>query len=653
MTMMLRQLSPDSKGTPVSSDSATLAKHISSLRDSIKSNDPASESHQVRDKYFLVDNIWFKSAFVLMTLLNTAQMGAEAEHPEWKSTWTIFENIFTAGFLLEMVVKLVFMKLEYFQDRANWLDCTLVFLGVLDCWILSNLPQASGSDLQSFTILRMLRLARLARVLKLVRAFRPLVLVIRGLTATMSTLGYVFALLMLLVYVAAILLKMSLGDPKDDMYPGYSTDREVIDEQEVMLNYNPAVYFGSMWLSMITLFNMATFNEWQEVVRPIALRQPAYVIIFLCYALLVAFGVMNVMTGLIVDSVITEAKNLEEAQAGNETRERMQNLDKVQKILADMDLDRDGIISAYELAASMKGNDLFTDLLKTVNVPSCFTAEELMSLLDNDGDGALQKHEFTTGFFRLLDSNPFQQVCIMQASINSTKRAVNVANKEVQSKLSALQADIRSIKNALCPADLARAKMNSFETGIDDFGNELVPNEIHQAKRTPAAETELCKTLTMAPIIQTPRTCTFKQLEERIESISHTLLIETLDESYRVMRETFKQELDGAYTIKPRGDTDNSTRPSQLDPEGRIPVWLKMRVPASNQKQANFTGVPHLKQMQSREAQAIRLEQIQGKNGTVGSCLPCSETVDSSAEYVDPVCEVLGESPQKRGQSTI
>lgn len=525
LSPLSRQLSGDMVGD-------ALQSRIRTLQQSIERSHSEGFKDKVVKTHKFIDSIWFKSTFVILTLMNTAQMGLEAEYPEWKTAWLICENVFLAGFLLEMISKLLFMKLAYFKDMANCLDGSLVFLGILDSWILTNLPNSDGSNLQVFSILRVLRLARLARILKLVRAFKPLVLVIRGLTATLSTLGYVFALLMLMIYVVAILLRRSLGEPDDpDLYPGYSTDQEVIDSQEVMMNYNPAVYFGSMWRSMITLFNMASFNEWQEVVRPVALRQPAYVLLFLGYALLVAFGVMNVMTGLIVDSVIAEAKNLEDVHAESIIKQRLQTLSKVEKILADIPGDT---ISLDDLSKAMRDNALLGELLRSIDLPSAWSADEFLYMLDNNGDGALQKSEFTTGFFRLLSSNSFQQRCIMQSSINSAKRQMMGINTDIQSKLSALQTDICSIKSALSTACPATDSITRSENGTGEPGRELCqpynPNKLRGAAET-----------TNNISTETPRL--MNELEERIEQISCALLVEALDESYRGMRSSFQQEL--------------------------------------------------------------------------------------------------------------
>ena len=66
---------------------------------------------------------------------------------------------FTAAFLIEMVVKLASLRRDYFRDKANWLDGSLVILSVLDVVVLSSFT--TSVDLQSLLILRMLRLVRL------------------------------------------------------------------------------------------------------------------------------------------------------------------------------------------------------------------------------------------------------------------------------------------------------------------------------------------------------------------------------------------------------------------------------------------------------------------------------------------------------------
>merc|ERR1719199_1932026 len=113
------------------------------------------------------------------------------------------------------------------------------------------------------------------------------------------------------LYVSAIVCVQYIGHEGKTLYPGYSEVTEEIDQQEVMQNFNPWIAFGSMPAAMVTLFNVAILAEWTEIVRPVFLKQPGMAVFFIIFSVFVCFGVMNVIIGMIVDSVISNARILE------------------------------------------------------------------------------------------------------------------------------------------------------------------------------------------------------------------------------------------------------------------------------------------------------------------------------------------------------
>mmetsp|Transcript_143770 Transcript_143770/g.253991 ORF Transcript_143770/g.253991 Transcript_143770/m.253991 type:complete len:849 (-) Transcript_143770:117-2663(-) len=528
--------------------------HLAQIRSSILNKKPGIEEEEefTDDKLPIVGSMWFNILVNSMTTINTLQMGLEADHPDWTTTWTISENVFTAGFFLEMIVKLAVLRCNYFRDKANWLDGGLTLLGIIDCWIL---PLFGGAaDLQSLSVLRILRLMRLARIVKLVRSFKPFVLVIQGVIQAIATTVNVFVLLIFIFYVFAIFLTEHCGRVDPDIYPGYSMEEEVIDEQELMVNYNPYLCFGSMATSMLTLFNMAIMAEWAEIVKPIAYKQgPAFIAVFIVFAMLVAFGVMNVMIGMIVDSVVAESRRLDEDFRSKEKQFKLRNLEKVQRLLEDMDTNHDQAIDIGELTDAMKSSEDLHSLLRTINLPCAWSPQELLDMLDNSGDGELQKAEFTTSFFRLLDSDDFQQICIMQASINQVKHLVRGVTDTINQKFEVMERDICSVKSSLRPAEgaaLVAADTTVSEKAASEPCSE--PGEQHfsmqckeHAKGVDLSNNELtgftdgvCKELK-----QTIEQISHKELADTIEHVSHKQLTETLDAAYTVMKESFRKEL--------------------------------------------------------------------------------------------------------------
>ena len=53
---------------------------------------------------------------------------------------------------------------------------------------------------------------------------------------------------------------------------------------------------------MLTLLDIAVLAEWNEIVRPVQAHQPWLLLVFILFLLITAFGMLNVMIGVIVDS---------------------------------------------------------------------------------------------------------------------------------------------------------------------------------------------------------------------------------------------------------------------------------------------------------------------------------------------------------------
>eukprot|EP01048_Picozoa_sp_COSAG05_P017512 COSAG05_NODE_2400_length_3111_cov_5.177291_1_plen_700_part_00 len=86
----------------------------------------------------------------------------------------------------------------------------------------------------------MLRLLRLLRVLKLVKSVNQLQMILTGLVKGMKSIGYILVLLLLVFYLFGILAM-------------------------VMFRENDPFHFGTLPTTLLTLFRMATLEDWTDV----------------------------------------------------------------------------------------------------------------------------------------------------------------------------------------------------------------------------------------------------------------------------------------------------------------------------------------------------------------------------------------------------
>lgn len=389
---------------------------------------------EVAPPHWFLDNIFFKGFIFSLVFISCLQLGLEAEHPQLVATWSLCENVFTTAFTAEAIIKLYFLHFDYFRDTWNLLDFSLAIMSILDVWVLGAL--GLGEGLKNFTILRMLRLVRLTRAVRVVRNFKRLLVMIHGIVDALKAALWVSLALLLGIYVCAIFCKTVFdGTDKALLYPGYTTDVGLIEQQDLFVNFNPHVQFGSLGRCMLTLFNMATMMEWGEVLWPLAFKQPAMLAFFLPFLILMSYGVLNVVVGMIVDNVMQHARAAEKEEDSYNLQCKMFLLDQIQDLWKDLQ-NQDGAVDVDSLEKEMNNPESqLRALLKLVELPKGFRAKDLVAMLDEDGDLQLTHDEFVESLYRLLDCGPFQQSCLIQKGLNEVKNFT----RELSEKLDNLE----------------------------------------------------------------------------------------------------------------------------------------------------------------------------------------------------------------------
>jgi len=103
-----------------------------------------------------------------------------------------------------------------------------------------------------------------------------------------------------------------------------------------------------------------------------------------------------------------------------------------------MDVNGDGMVDLGELVEQMQ-SETMNRLLAQIDLPKGMTPREVLCMLDEDGDGNLNNHEFVKGFFRLIDNTgTFQQSCMTQLGVNDIKTKVNDFRTETVARLDEL-----------------------------------------------------------------------------------------------------------------------------------------------------------------------------------------------------------------------
>jgi len=191
-----------------------------------------------------------------------------------------------------------------------------------------------------------------------------------------------------------------------------------------MADFNPFMAYGSTLKAMQSLINIAMLTEWTELVRPVIYKQPFVGIVFFLYVWFVAFGVMNVIVGMIVDSVMAHIEEVKQETHSQDKQDKLQVLTEIYAIVSDLQNPDDGTIHEEDLHTCWKSHTM-QSLLGSFQLPRLLSANYIFHLVDQDGDGHATSDELLRCLFHLVDNDPCQQHIMTTMALNDVKGRLN------------------------------------------------------------------------------------------------------------------------------------------------------------------------------------------------------------------------------------
>ena len=161
---------------------------------------------------------------------------------------------------------------DFFKKGWNVFDFIIV--------VVSLIPL---DDSQYALIARMLRLFRVMRLISFIPELRVLV---SALISAMPRMGYVALLMFIIFYLYAVIGNLLFG------------------------NLNP-VLWGDLGISLLTLFRVATFEDWTDVMYEAMTLYSYSWIYFITFIFFSAFVFLNMMIGIVVEVLDEEHKKME------------------------------------------------------------------------------------------------------------------------------------------------------------------------------------------------------------------------------------------------------------------------------------------------------------------------------------------------------
>ena len=130
--------------------------------------------------------------------------------------------------------------------------------------------------------------------------------------------------------------------------------------------------------------------------------------------------VMNLIIGVIVEKIMSSAKEQDKEQA---LRPSEEDFAKLQAIFNRMDEDGSGKINSTELVR-VASDATIRDELRRLQIYAGTDAGLLMKLWDQDSSGSLDLKEFVDGAMRIRKSEHTQQLLLLQHDLHSYSRTL-------------------------------------------------------------------------------------------------------------------------------------------------------------------------------------------------------------------------------------
>ncbi|XP_039937290.1 voltage-dependent T-type calcium channel subunit alpha-1G isoform X16 [Hirundo rustica] len=309
----------------------------------------------------IITHKMFDHVVLVIIFLNCITIAMERPKIEPHSAERIFltlsNYIFTVIFLTEMTVKVVALGLcfgekAYLKSSWNVLDGVLVLISVID--ILVSMVSDSGTKILG--MLRVLRLLRTLRPLRVISRAQGLKLVVETLMSSLKPIGNIVVICCAFFIIFGI-LGVQLFKGKFFICQGEDT-RNITNKSDcteasykwVRHKYN----FDNLGQALMSLFVLASKDGWVDIMydgldavgvdqQPVMNYNPWMLLYFISFLLIVAFFVLNMFVGVVVENFHKCRQHQEEEEAKRREEKRLRRLEKKrrskEKQMADLMLD--------------------------------------------------------------------------------------------------------------------------------------------------------------------------------------------------------------------------------------------------------------------------------------------------------------------------
>ena len=234
----------------------------------------------------LRSNKMFEMTVIAIIILSAILIGATTYDidPFWLKLLGVLDIAVTLFFLVEVMIRMAAEEKirNFFKSGWNIFDFVIV--------------TASLIPIDESQMVLLARLLRIFRVLRLISIIPELRILMNALVKAIPRIGYVALLMFIIFYV-------------------YAAFGSFLFEQ-----INP-VLWGDITIAMLTLFRVATFEDWTDVMYETMEVYPLSWMFYISFIILSAFVFLNMMIGVVIDVMQKEHEKFDREQGEGEAGE--------------------------------------------------------------------------------------------------------------------------------------------------------------------------------------------------------------------------------------------------------------------------------------------------------------------------------------------
>ncbi len=227
-------------------------------------------------------SVWFQGFIISIIIVAALTVGAKTYSLPYGVELGInyLDNFITVFFLVELSLRFIACddKRRFLKDPWNLFDSVIV---------IGSLIPISDTGM-----ILVARLLRVFRVLRLVSVIPDLRYLINALLKAIPKMGYIALLMFIIFYLFAAVGSIFFNEVNETLW-------------------------GDIAISMLTLFRVATFEDWTDVMYETMEVYPMSWIFYIIFIFLTAFVFLNMMVGVVLDVMTRETAEKEQENQDN------------------------------------------------------------------------------------------------------------------------------------------------------------------------------------------------------------------------------------------------------------------------------------------------------------------------------------------------